>query len=252
MDGKPNRIIVAASERSKYVGDIISAGLEAVFCLPNQPSLFKVKDKSSNILLILVDESAEEIKKLVRHLTVLCIDGEKNLFVYGRKDLVDIVKKKVPKLYVVSTGFLFVDLFPKILKDINDFIVKTEKQKKPSVLFVHTDEEYVKRIKPYLINDVDVFSITKGDGYDIASRVKYCDSVVISTTLKLPVVAFTTLFAEILKKRAKDPKFAMYFITPNNEEQNVMNVLEQSSFIAISMDREVKMTAAFLIKRMGK
>ena len=38
----------------------------------------------------------------------------------------------------------------------------------------------------------------------------------------------------------------------NKDEQSVMNILEQSKFIAISKDRDVAKTAEFLIKRAGK
>ena len=125
-------------------------------------------------------------------------------------------------------------------------------RKKPAILFADVDDEYIKKIKPHLERDFDVFSCVGGTGYEITSKVRFCDVVVLSTALNLPVVAFTTLFVSILKKRAKDRDFTMYFMASNADEQGVMNVLEENNFIAISKDRDVKKTAEFLIKRIRK
>ena len=239
-------------DKSKFATDIVGSGLAPVYCAPDQTSIYGVKDKSDNILLYLCDETEEDVKKLSKYLTILCIDEEKNLFIYGKKNLVDIVKSTVPSLFVISTRYLFTESFGKVIEDLQDFIKKEEKRKKPAILFVDTDDEYIKKIKPHLTRNFDVFSYISSNGYDISSKVRFCDVVVLSTSLVLPVVAFTTLFVSLLKKRAKDPKFTMYFMASNKDEQSVMNILEQSKFIAISKDRDVAKTAEFLIKRAGK
>lgn len=252
MKTNPNQIIVASYDKTRFAAELVGAGLVPVYCAPNQTSLYSVKDGSENILLLLVDETEEEVKKLARYLIVLCIDEEKNLFIYGKKNLVDIVKSTVPSLFVISVGYLFTDIFGKTLTALTEFIKKNAKRHKPAILFVDVNDDYISRIKPHLTNDFDVFSCVGNNGYDISSKVRFCDVVVLSTALNLPVVAFTTLFVAILKKRSKDKDFTMYFMASNSDEQSVMNVLEESNFISISKDRDVRKTAEFLIKRIRK
>lgn len=247
-----NQIIVASFDKTKFASEIVGSGLIPVYCAPNQNGLYGIKEASENILLILVDETEEEVRNLARYLTVLCIDEEKNLFIYGKKNLVDIVKNKVPSLYVISTGYLFTDVFRNTIRDIFAFIKKRKAGNKPAILFVDTDDEYINMIKPYLTYDFDVFTSVSANGYDISSRIRFCDVVVMSTSLKLPVASFATLFIAMMKKRAKDPSFAMYFIASGKDEQSVMNVLDENNFIAISKEADVKKTAEFLIKRIRK
>ena len=252
MNNNPNQIIVASFDKNRFASEIVGAGLIPVYCAPNQTSLYGVKDTSENILLVLVDETEDEVRKLAKYLTVICIDEEKNLFVYGKKNLVDIVKNSVPSLFVISVGYLFTDTFNKTTAALTDFIRKNASRKKPAILFVDINDDYINRIRPHLTRDFDVFSYVGNNGYEISSKVRFCDVVVLSTALNLPVVAFTSLFVAILKKRSKDKNFTMYFMASNADEQNVMNVLEESHFIAISKDRDVKKTAEFLIKRISK
>ncbi len=252
MKTDPNQIIVATFDKTRFATEIMGAGFAPVYCSTNQTSLYSVKDKSENILLLLVDETEDEVKKFARYLTALCIDEEKNLFIYGKKNLVELVENMVPSLFVISVGYLFVDVFTNTVMALKDFIKKSETRHKPVILFADVDDEYIKNIRPYLINDFDFFSVVNGNGYDISSRIRFCDVVVLSTALNLPVVAFTTLFVSILKKRAKDKSFTMYFMASNSDEQGIMNVMQENNFISISKDRDVAKTAEFLIKRIRK
>lgn len=260
-----NQIIVVSSDRSKFAKEIVGDGLAPVYCVPDQTALYEVKDRSGNILVILTDETEDTVRRLASYLTILCIDEEKNLFIYGKKNLVDIIKEKVPSLYIICAGYLFMDTFGGTINEIHDFISRERERQKPAILFVDVDDEYINRIKPLLTRHFDVFSSLSGNGYDISARIRFCSVVVLSTSLTLPVVSFTAFFVEIMKKRLADPDFAMYFLSSNSDEQTIINTLAVNSdgqdlrisprergFISISKDGDLEKTADFLIKRAGR
>ena len=265
MKNSEKHLIVVSNDRSKFAEEIVGSGLIPTYCPPQQTALYGMKDRADCILILLYEEKEEDIKRLARYLTNLCIDEEKNLFVFGKKNLVDIIKKAVPSLFVISSGYAFSDVFTDIIKDLLLFMNEMQERNKPALLFVDVDDSYITRIRPYLTKTFDVYSSINGNGYDISSRVRFSDVVVLSTSVTLPAVAFTTLFVSIMKKRLKDPDFAVYFMASNSDEQNIINtlsvnydgqsvknVLEEGGFISISKDKDLEKTADFLIKRVKR
>ncbi len=249
MKKEARQVLVISRGNQRYFDEMHDQGLATVSCGFDQNLIFKNKGASSAIIVILEDEKPEDVKKLAGMLQILCIDEEKNLFVYGKKDLVDIIKGMVPSLFIIYSGYLFKELFRETAVAAREFLKEIQENKKPILLLADDDSVYINRIKPLLDDDFVVYACKNKDPHDIAIRIRMCDVAVLSTSLRFSLIYFTDIFMEILKRKKNNPQFALYFIADQEEEQKNMNSLEERNFIALSKETEVQKTASFLIKR---
>jgi len=247
-----NKVLVITRGNNRYLDEMREYGLDPVKCPIDHTSLFANKDVSEALVVILTDETPEEVKKLAGGLQILCIDEEKSLFLYGKKDQVEQVSSMIPSLFIISEGFLFKDLFKDTVLSVMEFIKQREASKLPILLYVDDSDVYINKLKPYLEDKFIIYTCRDSTPAEIVQRLKMADLAVFSTELTYPLISFTDIFMAITRKKSANPDFSIYYITGNDVDQKRMNVFHERLFIALSKQMDVKKTADFFIKRYAR
>ena len=243
-----DQIIVIAGDKSKYEAEFKKNGFYVTWSSFELEEVIKIRDRSNIILVCAVDEDYETLKKLGFYLRDICIEEEKTLYLYGRKEKVDIIKDLVPSLYIKK-----VVLYHVAFSTIPGEILKQElmpDRNKPTFLIIDNDTEYVGKLRLYLEPYFQIL-VSRFDFEEAGMLMLKSDIVLISMEATFKLREFMGFFKAMMMKK-RSPLFHFFYLASTDAERNRMNAGSENESISFSKEMDVDRVANYFVKSFGK
>ncbi len=242
-----DQIIVVAGDKSKYEGILKKNGFYVTWSSFELKDVIKVRDRSNAILVCTVDEDYETLKKLGFYLRDLCIEEEKSLYLYGKKEKVDIIRDLVPSLYIkkVILYHLAFSMLPEIIKQ--EF--KPDRNKL-TFLIIDNDTEYVGKLRLYLEPYFQIL-VSRFDYEEAGMLMLKSDIVLISMDATFKLREFMGFFKAMMMKK-RSPLFRFFYLASTDSERNRMNAGSEDEGMAFSKEMDVARVADYFVKAYEK
>ncbi len=220
-----------------------------VWCDFDVIELGRVKSSSSDILLVLSDMGEHLPLQFFMYLRDLCIDEEKNLYLYGPKRTVLKVKKLIPSLFILGAFDDSVHLVD-LLKFVESHQYNGGEVSKPSVFIMDDDVSFAGNLKSALSMNFDVV-LSGSDMADAGYYLKNSDIVILSTSLRITILEYVSLIRAIKTRNGKG-FFRLFFLTDTKSEQVQVMSLNGLSSLCLSRETGEQGMAAFLINNYSR
>ncbi|MBQ6968236.1 MAG: hypothetical protein IJP84_10095 [Lachnospiraceae bacterium] len=243
-----DQIIVIAGDKSKYEADFKKYGFYVTWSSFDLKEVIKIRDRSNIILVCAVDEDYETLKKLGFYLRDICIEEEKTVYLYGRKEKVEIIKELVPSMYIK-----LVVLYHVAFSTVPGEILKHEfmpVRNKPTFLIIDNDTEYVGKLRLYLEPYFQIL-VSRFDFEEAGMLLLKSDIVLISMDATFTLREFMSFFKAVMTKK-HSPLFHFFYLASSNSERYRMNAGSENESISFSKEMEVSRVAGYFAKSFGK
>ncbi len=239
------QIILVTSEKERYEPFFTAAGYYVNWCPPLVEELVKIGDRSEVIFLCLTKEDPEVLKDLCLYIRDLSIESEKILYVYGTKKAVDIVRSRVPSLYIQCAEYAE----EMTLKDMmirNPELIRDSYSGKPGMLIVDDDNIFIDTIRAYLEPYYHIY-ICHYDLPEAGRLLKQSKAVLIGLKEKHSLLD-TMDFLRAIATRKQSAGLRVYYIASDDSERDKLNSGSENGNLALSRDTDPRRLADYFIR----
>jgi hypothetical protein len=239
-----NQIIVVTNHREIYEQKLGKCDLHITWCEFSIEGLQQIRGRAKIILLCPDHEKTTLLNKLGLYLRDLCIEEEKDLYLYGNKDDVDDITELVPSIFVKKAIYSFVD-FSKMKDAITSNVGEDEIGKK-TFLIIDDDTDYAGKLRVHLDQTYRVL-VSRFDLEEMGSLILGANVVLISMDGSLKLNEFMTMFRILAAKKGRNPRFKYYYLTGTDRERAKLNSGSEKSSISFSKEMDVSRVANYFI-----
>ncbi len=243
-----NQIIVVTSDKNKYESSFKKKDFYVTWSSFDLKEIIKIRDRSNTILVCAADEDYDTLKKLGLYLRDICIEEEKTLYLYGKKEKVEIIKNLVPSLYINK-----VILYHVAFSSIPDEILKQRfipDRSKPTFLIIDNDTEYVEKFRLHLEPYFRIF-VSRFDFEEAGILMLRSDIVLISMDAAFTLREFMGFFKAMMVKK-RHPYFHFFYLASTNSETYKLNAGSENESIAFSKEMDVSRVTNYFVESFGR
>ena len=245
IDRTYTKQILLISNKLEPVREMLTAeGYYVTWCPFDLDKIMKLRDHSNIMIINTEEENEEELKRIGLYLRDMCIAEEKILYIYGRIKGVNIIRSRVPSLYVRKAVYVHSEPFSVILKDLKDIAIDYGLNQK-GILIIDNDSEYIEKLRPNLDPYFRVY-VNHNNLKEAERFLQISDIVLLNVDEACILREYIELFKSMIIKR-KSSGLRLYYLTANNEDRDRMNMGIENDAIALSKSADVSKTAAFII-----
>ena len=244
IDRTYTKQILLISNKLEPVREMLTAeGYYVTWCPFDLDKIMKLRDHSNIMIINTEEENEEELKRIGLYLRDMCIEEEKILYIYGRIKGVNIIRSRVPSLYVRKAVYVHSEPFSVILKDLKDIAIDYGLNQK-GILIIDNDSEYIEKLRPNLDPYFRVY-VSHLNLNEAGALIQISDVVLINVDESYVLREFIELFKSMfIKKRSSG--LHIYYLTSTNENRDKINMGIENDAIALSKSADVSKTAAFI------
>lgn len=211
-------------------------------------SIATIKNQSNIFILMMPDHYSTAIKGACLFIRDLCLEEDKMLFICADADVMEEVKKDIPKLFINGTyrpsGEMLMKLSDDILACLSDKV--TEKKQ---ILMVDNDLDHMEKMSGYL-NEKFSTVLIKPDMKQINRHISNSHVIVIGMDSQMTVWENALLFTLVERWQIVND-LKLVFLARNKGEQQVFYISGIKSATCITKENPPQKNAAYLIKNYG-
>ncbi len=237
------QILLISTRLEPVEGMLTAEGYYVTWCPFELDKIMKLRDHSNIMIINVEDENEDELKCIGLYLRDMCIEEEKILYIYGRINGVNIIRSRVPSIYVRKAVYVYSEPFSVILKDLKELAVDYGMNLN-GLLIIDNDSEYIEKLRPNLDPYFRVY-VSHLNLNEAGSLLQISDVVLINVDESYVLREFIELFKSMfIKKRSSGLR--IYYLTSTNENRDKINMGIENDAIALSKSADVTKTAAFI------
>ncbi|MCR4740056.1 MAG: hypothetical protein K5886_07335 [Lachnospiraceae bacterium] len=242
VSGESNRYRQGCMECMKQVG------MTFALCGYEVADIASVASFVNTYIILLPSGFDIQFQQICHYLRDLCLEEEKNLYLYGNEEMVRTVRKIIPKLFI--SGVYYNTMVP-----IGDFVnslkeellVVSQSQSKPTMVMIDDDKIYFKQLSSMLQNSFNV-TVTTPCLEDVVRYLNNADILLMNVKMKLPLMDVGILL-DTIERRVKSDKLKLMYFTDTKEEQKYLNSIQLIPLICFSKEIPMEKIAYYLKKR---
>ncbi len=239
------QIIIATNDRERIERQLSGRDLHVTWCPMTIEGIQEVRDRSNLMFLVAKDEDEDELKRIGLYLRDLCIEYEKILYIYGNRRSVDILRARIPALYVRKSGYTIKEPFSLLLDDVAA-MEQDESVDLPALLILDDKTEFIEKLRLYLEPYFRIY-VSHYDPQELGILVLRSNVVLMGTDRLMTVIQFMEL-SRMIGRRREVPDFHLYFLAKTQEERAMFNSEAARYGIAFSADMDASRVADYLIR----
>lgn len=234
-------ILISSTEQVKE--RLEENGFRVIWCPFKLSRIMEVRDISNVIFLNINEEDKDDLKRIGLYLRDLCIEEEKVLYIYGRREGVDIISSMVPSIFIRKAAYVYSEPFAALLEDMNKLASITQNHL-PGLLIVDDDIEYIEKLRPYLEQSFRIY-VSHCDFIEAGTYLNISDIVLISAESKYKLSSFLDFFRAVYARK-KEYGTRLYYLTSDNVKRDHMNLGFERDAMALSKSFNLSKVASFL------
>lgn len=244
IDKAYKKQILLISTRLEPIAEMLTAeGYYVTWCPFELDKIMKLRDHSNIMIINVEDENEDELKRIGLYLRDMCIEEEKILYIFGRINGVNIIRSRVPSIYVRKAVYVYSEPFSVILNDLKELAVDYGMNLN-GLLIIDNDSEYIEKLRPNLDPYFRVY-VSHMNLSEAGALLQISDVVLINVDESYVLREFIELFKSMFMKK-RSTGLRIYYLTSTNENRDRMNMGIENDSIALSKSADVAKTAAFL------
>ncbi len=238
------QIILLTSEKDKYEPIFKENGYYVTWCPMSIEELIKVRDHSDVIFVCATDENSEFLKDMGLYLRDLCIESEKILYIYGKREAIQILRSRIPTIYIQQAEFSDAKSLPVMLKSLSE-LNEASSSDKPGLLIIDNDNEYIGQLRTYLEPHYQVY-VSHYDMREAVGLLRLSKVVLMGFREKHSLLDIMDFF-RVAARRKISEGLRVYYLASDDEERNRVNAGSEKGNLAFSRVTDPARLAHFFI-----
>ncbi|MBR5116824.1 MAG: hypothetical protein IK096_07135 [Lachnospiraceae bacterium] len=213
------QIVVITNRRKYYENTFKMKGYYVNWCDLEINAIISVRDRSNVFVFCLEDADPDLLDKVGYYMRDLCIEDEKIVYLFGRKDSVDHLKNVIPSLFVQKALYLYgtTDMLMDELKQMEE----AENKNTPALLVVDDDQELVEQLR-IMLGGYFRFYVTHYDILETRLFIKEANVVLMGTRGRYSMLDIMDLL-RLIAQRKMAVGMSMYYLTEDEKESTRVN-----------------------------
>ncbi len=208
--------------------------------------IMAVKDKVAIFILFLPEDMTPEVLCVCNYLRDICIDEEKEVYVFGREKEVERVRKIIPRLFLRKT-FCREKTSVADLTDYLEWELQRREDQTAKMLMLDDGSDYLRKLRSMIEGE---FELICYDEYrdEITEILAGVSVVVIDLDMKMEMKQFFDLERALYMWRNR---LKVVYISGKREDQKSLNLMGSKAMVCLNRGTPPERNAAYLIRSYG-
>ncbi len=239
------QIIVVTDERNNYEAAFEQKGYYVTWCPSDLDAIISVRDRADIFFFCVSNEDTDLLKRIGLYMRDLCIEDEKIVYIYGRKDAVDILSRLIPAMFVQMAQYAFIGTFTSMLDDMRG-LEEAEGRDRPTLLIIDDDKDFISKLRILVNAHFNVY-VSHCDLRESGMLLMRSDIVLMSTSAKYSLMEIMDFFRSMVKKKRQN-RLHFYYLAADETECDIINVTGDREAFAFPRSVDPRIIADYLIE----
>lgn len=213
------QFVVITNRRKYYENTFKSKGYYVNWCDLDLNAIISVRDRSHVFIFCLEEAESDLLDRIGYYMRDLCIEDEKMVYLFGRKESVDHLKNLIPSLYIQKALYLYGTT--NALMDELKLLEESEEANKPALLIVDDDRELIEQLR-IMLGGYFRFYVTHYDMTETRLFLKEANVVLMGTRGRYGILDIVDLL-RLVAQRKMAVGMQMYYLTEDDKESTRVN-----------------------------